>query len=160
MSDETGGLRGVRLFVPAGEVVQAGFFDDEELALVFQLGGERYLATTTVEALAGQLVAVPGPEEGTDLAALVRFMTIARANGTQYQELQPQTVAVARCRVLGPARSSADSWLLALNGRKGRRTCCVLTKGGTEVEVLDMDMNEDDEEEEDEEAVENDVDME
>lgn len=64
-----------------------------------------------------------------------------------------------RCRVIGPARSSTDSWLLALNGSKGRRTCCVLTKGGTEVEVLDMDLNEDDEEEEADE-VEDDVDME
>lgn len=82
-----------------------------------------------------------------------------RANITQYQDLSPQELAVARCRAIGPARSSTDSWLLALNGRKGRRTCCVLTKGGTEIEILDMDMNEDDEEEEADE-VEADVDME
>lgn len=65
-------------------------------------------------------------------------------------------MAVARCRAVGPARSGGDAWGLALNGRKGRRTCCVLTRGGTEVEVLDMDMNED---EEDADEVE-DVDME
>lgn len=146
------------MYVPEGEIVQAGFFDDEELAVVFQLGGERYLATTAVEALREQLVDVSMSSEA-DLGALVSYSTTLTANSAQYQDLSPQEMVVARCRAIGTARSGPDSWLLALNGRKGRRSCCVLTKGGTEVEVLDMDLNEDDEEEEADE-VENDVDME
>lgn len=152
--DAEGMLRGERLVVPEGDIVQAGFFDDEELAIVFQLRGERYLATTAVEALSEQLVDL-SVGEGVDLGTLVRCVVATSAN-VQYQDLSPQEVVVARCRAVGPARSGGDSWGLALNGRKGRRTCCVLTRGGTEVEVLDMDMNED---EEDADEVE-DVDME
>lgn len=71
MSNADGALRGARLVVPEGDIVQAGFFDDEELAVVFQLRGERFLATTAVEALSEQLVDL-SVGEGVDLGALVR----------------------------------------------------------------------------------------
>lgn len=161
-------LRGARLVVPDAEIVQAAFFDDEELAVVFQLAGERFMATATISALEDTLM-VSVSRAGLDLAAVVSLAKAKErktpADTVQAAALPPSTLPIARCRALGPTRHApaTEPWLLSLNGRAGRRTACILTRGGAEVEVLDMDGNEDDEEEEDEEEGEeegDDVDME
>lgn len=48
---EDAGIQGARLVLDNSEIVQAAFFDDDELALVFQRGSERFLATVLVSAL-------------------------------------------------------------------------------------------------------------
>lgn len=82
-SDAEGALRGVRLCVPEGDIVQAGFFDDEELAVVFQLRGERYLATTTVEALSEQLVDLPTVKENLGSLVCRSLATCADLSSTR-----------------------------------------------------------------------------
>lgn len=73
--------------------------------------------------------------------------------------MAPSPITISRCRALGTTRTAIDEepWLLALNGRPGRRTGCILTRGGSEVEILDLA---DDEGEEEEEGDEDDVEME
>lgn len=43
--------------IPDGKIIQAGFFDEDELIVVFDLGGARYLSSITCEAL-GQGIGV------------------------------------------------------------------------------------------------------
>ncbi|ORX40520.1 hypothetical protein BD324DRAFT_647447 [Kockovaella imperatae] len=64
---------------------------------------------------------------------------------------------ISRCRQIDGIASGRNS--LATNGRKGRRSGCVLTTGGRRLEVFDMDQDEDGDEEGDEEQVDEDEEM-
>lgn len=59
-----------------------------------------------------------------------------------------------KTRNLGVSSRSGLPPSLAMNGRAGRRVCCVMTNQGQEIQVFDMDADEgeEDEEEEAEEA--------
>ncbi|WOO81875.1 uncharacterized protein LOC62_04G005390 [Vanrija pseudolonga] len=136
----SGEVHAARLQLEDGTITQAAFFDNDDLAVVFDAGGEHHLGTAKVAALA-ELMAI------VDLAALGEE-SIPRA-----------ALPIDRRRSLGSSRRhglTADPWLLALNGRAGRRSGCVLVRGGTQVEALDLEGDEEEEEEE----VEEDVDME
>lgn len=45
------GLRGARLCVADAQIVQAAFFDDEELAVVFRIGNMQHLATIAISSV-------------------------------------------------------------------------------------------------------------
>jgi len=131
-----------------GPILQASFFDDDELALVFQTGAERILATILVSGIEEGLTAPI--QRGTMSPSQVVRIQLLRTLTSQLQSLAPTPVTLARSHSLGTSRvdPATEPWLLALNGRPGRRTGSVLMRGGTEVEVLDMAEDEEEEEEE------------
>lgn len=149
----SGEVSAARLQPEDGSITQAAFFDDEDLAVVFDEGGEHHLGTAKVAALLELMAAV-------DLAALGEEVGADHMDKlTHSQSIPRAALPIDRRRSLGSSRRhglTADPWLLALNGRAGRRSGCVLVRGGTQVEALDLEGDEEEEEEE----VEEDVDME
>ncbi|KAL1412364.1 hypothetical protein Q8F55_000108 [Vanrija albida] len=142
-------VRALRVQADDGTITQAAFFDDEDLAVVFEAGGEHHLATAKVEVLLELIEAV---EVGEALQEEVSRVL----DPADPQRIPRAVLPIDRRRSLGSSRRHglpADPWLLALNGRAGRRSGCVLVRGGTQVEALDLEGDEEDDEEEVEEDV-------
>jgi hypothetical protein len=121
----------------SGAVVHAAFYGDDEVALVLARGQRRWLALVPIEGLR---------------AAMVR----AGDGGLPSFAGSPaHDLPLSRVRALGTVRCD-PTWGLALNPAEGRRSGWVLTAGGEELCVLDLEVNEDEEwdEEEEEEGME------
>ena len=81
-------------------------------------------------------------------------------------QLEPQLLTIARSQAITFSSVGRGQPGIALNGRKKRRTACVLSSSGQELQVFSLwisgvdDDGDDEDEEEDEEAVEGSDDME
>ncbi|CAK9782409.1 hypothetical protein CC85DRAFT_314014 [Cutaneotrichosporon oleaginosum] len=113
----------------SGEVVQAAFYGDEEIALVFARGPRRWLALASVEDMRAAMVPV-GSEELS-----------SSAGGPDHH------LPISRARALGTVRRD-PIWSLALNPAEGRRSAWILTASGEELSVFDLEANEDEESDE------------
>ncbi|ESK88893.1 anaphase-promoting complex component cut20 apc4 [Moniliophthora roreri MCA 2997] len=110
------------------EVLAFEFFDDECLVIVYrpQTNGGTFIATVGYNDLGYQEIQYDGHSEAGQLTTI--------------------PIPIKRCRALDSFKSGPVS--LAVNGRSGRRTACILDHKGTTLETFDME--EDDEAAEDE----------
>ncbi|BEI94663.1 uncharacterized protein CcaverHIS019_0702440 [Cutaneotrichosporon cavernicola] len=117
----------------SGEVVNAAFYGDDEVAVVLARGSKRWFALVSAESLRDAMV----PTQTGDMISLA--------------SAPAHDLMLSRVRTLGVMRHDA-AWGLALNPAEGRRSGWVLTSGGDELCVLDLEANEDEEWDEEEEG--------
>ncbi|KAF8679653.1 Anaphase-promoting complex, cyclosome, subunit 4 [Rhizoctonia solani] len=116
------------------EILDIGFFDDNQLLVIIRTRGRAHIGMIYYREL-GWTEDVWGGQEVVSREGLIEV--VMHYHETDRVGLAQLAQTIARSRELqgcgtGPAQ-------LAVNGRRGRRTACVLDSGGV-VEVLDMEL--------------------
>ncbi|KAG8734146.1 hypothetical protein FRC11_010891 [Ceratobasidium sp. 423] len=126
------------------EILDMAFFDDNQLLVILRTRGRAHIGMIYYREL-GWIGDVRGSQEVVSREELIELVMRHHENNRMAMAQLEQTVAFSRelqgCGT-GPAQ-------LAVNGRRGRRTACVLDSGGV-VEVLDMELESGEEEAESE----------
>jgi hypothetical protein len=153
---------GTRISLEGVTPLALSFFDDEELALLFQTSdGGRYLVAINYASIGfEQIEPMRGLQDLFDNEVAFTNVCLAPLNQSgngEYSSLQPpHEIASLKCRFrhLKTVSHVEENELIsmALNGRKGRRVGCISMGDCEEVEVLDMDEDEDGDGDEEEEG--------
>jgi hypothetical protein len=153
---------GTRISLEGVTPLALSFFDDEELALLFQTSdGGRYLVAINYASIGfEQIEPMRGLQDLFDNEVAFTNVCLAPLNQSgngKYSSLQsPHELESLKCRFRHLKTVSHveenEQVSMALNGRKGRRVGCISMGDGKEVEVLDMDEDEDRDDDEEEEG--------
>lgn len=118
-----------------GTVLDFEFFDEEDLVVVYRHGS---LDTAVIS-----LVNYSGVDyqdlkpDGYVNAPLREDLMVDALQQWRDKQLRSVPMPIKRCRALAGCKQGKIS--LAVNGRAGRRTACVLDHSGLNVEVMDME---------------------
>ncbi|EIW86695.1 hypothetical protein CONPUDRAFT_134079 [Coniophora puteana RWD-64-598 SS2] len=125
------------------EIIGAEFFDDTNLVIIY-----RNSASTENLIIAlleyGNLSYQDLQNEGSTSTRTREDMIKAILQEINEAHIPTRPVPISRCRKLAAYHKSSNV-SLAVNGREGRRTVCVLDESGMTLEVLDMEASGEDE---------------
>ncbi|KAF9044704.1 hypothetical protein BDZ89DRAFT_1155514 [Hymenopellis radicata] len=117
------------------QLLEAEFFDDESVVIVYRQDEGAYIATVDYHDLGYQELDLDGDALLRGRENLIQEALLRR--GTHDASLQPVQVPIKRCRQLVGCESGRVN--LVVNGRAGRRVACVLDEKGTAMESLDLE---------------------
>ncbi|KAK2461900.1 hypothetical protein APHAL10511_006363 [Amanita phalloides] len=121
---------------PGFELLEAEFFDDELIAVIYRLRNRdksTFIATIKYSDLGYQPLELSMYVKLSTREDLMRHVTERWRNGN----LSPVEMPIKRCRAL--KGSKIGQVFLTVNGRTGRRVVCVLDGKGTTVETFDLE---------------------
>ncbi|KAG7450497.1 uncharacterized protein BT62DRAFT_1001314 [Guyanagaster necrorhizus] len=119
------------------EVLEAEFFDDEYVVIVYRLRGEdggTFIATVGYNDLGYQGLLCDGEYVRMHLRENLMDDVVSRWRTGQMESVR---IPIKRCRRL--AGCQAGEVALAVNGRKGRRVACVIGGNRMMMEVIDLE---------------------
>ncbi|CAE6500106.1 unnamed protein product [Rhizoctonia solani] len=116
------------------EILDIAFFDDNQLLVILRTRGRAHIGMIYYREL-GWIGDVRGSQKAVSREELMEL--VMRHHETNRMDIARLEQTIARSRELqGCGTGTAQ---LSVNGRRGRRTACVLDSGGV-VEVLDMEL--------------------
>ncbi|CUA76703.1 Anaphase-promoting complex subunit 4 [Rhizoctonia solani] len=116
------------------EILDIAFFDDNQLLVILRTRGRAHIGVIYYREL-GWIRDVRGSQKAVSREELMEL--VMRHHETNRMDIARLEQTIARSRELqGCGTGTAQ---LSVNGRRGRRTACVLDSGGV-VEVLDMEL--------------------